>query len=33
LNESCQAPDGESWSKVAHIRWKEFIELWFRITR
>jgi hypothetical protein len=24
LNESCQAPDGESWSKIAHIRWKEF---------
>jgi hypothetical protein len=24
LNESCQSPDGESWSKIAHIRWKEF---------
>jgi Leucine-rich repeat (LRR) protein len=25
LNESCRAPDGESWPKIAHIRWKEFI--------
>ncbi|KAK1611101.1 hypothetical protein QYE76_034774 [Lolium multiflorum] len=24
LNESCRAPDGESWPKIAHIRWKEF---------
>ncbi|KAF7046630.1 hypothetical protein CFC21_055648 [Triticum aestivum] len=24
LKESCRAPDGESWPKVAHIRWKEF---------
>uniref|UniRef100_A0A8R7TXY8 Rp1-like protein n=2 Tax=Triticum urartu TaxID=4572 RepID=A0A8R7TXY8_TRIUA len=24
LNESCQAPDGESWPKIAHIRWKDF---------
>nr|ADM24944.1 Rp1-like protein [Brachypodium distachyon]ADM24948.1 Rp1-like protein [Brachypodium distachyon] len=24
LKESCRAPDGESWSKIAHIRWKEF---------
>ncbi|XP_051226218.1 putative disease resistance protein RGA3 [Lolium perenne] len=24
LQESCQAPDGESWPKIAHIRWKEF---------
>nr|UBY07003.1 NBS-LRR disease resistance protein [Dasypyrum villosum] len=23
LTESCQAPDGESWPKIAHIRWKE----------
>jgi hypothetical protein len=22
LKESCQ-PNGESWSKIAHIRWKE----------
>ncbi|VAH99772.1 unnamed protein product [Triticum turgidum subsp. durum] len=25
LKESCGAPDGESWPKIAHIRWKEFI--------
>uniref|UniRef100_A0ACD5W585 Uncharacterized protein n=1 Tax=Avena sativa TaxID=4498 RepID=A0ACD5W585_AVESA len=24
LKESCRAPDGESWPKIAHIRWKEF---------
>ncbi|XP_044444361.1 disease resistance protein RGA2-like [Triticum aestivum] len=24
LMESCQAPHGESWSKIAHIRWKLF---------
>ncbi|CAM0885459.1 unnamed protein product [Alopecurus aequalis] len=24
LTESCRAPDGESWPKIAHIRWKEF---------
>jgi hypothetical protein len=24
LSESCRAPDGESWPKIAHIRWKEF---------
>nr|UBY07164.1 NBS-LRR disease resistance protein [Dasypyrum villosum] len=24
LKESCQAPDGESWPKIANIRWKEF---------
>nr|ADM24943.1 Rp1-like protein [Brachypodium distachyon]ADM24946.1 Rp1-like protein [Brachypodium distachyon] len=24
LKESCRAPDGESWSKIAHIRWKQF---------
>jgi len=23
LTESCRAPDGESWPKIAHIRWKE----------
>nr|UBY07451.1 NBS-LRR disease resistance protein [Dasypyrum villosum] len=23
LRESCRAPDGQSWSKIAHIRWKE----------
>ncbi|XP_048547956.1 putative disease resistance protein RGA3 isoform X1 [Triticum urartu] len=23
LKESCRAPDGESWPKIAHIRWKE----------
>nr|UBY07506.1 NBS-LRR disease resistance protein [Dasypyrum villosum] len=22
LKESCQAPDGENWAKIAHIRWK-----------
>ncbi|XBI77258.1 hypothetical protein VPH35_070409 [Triticum aestivum] len=22
LKESCRAPDGESWPKIAHIRWK-----------
>ncbi|KAM0872379.1 hypothetical protein ACQ4PT_038771 [Festuca glaucescens] len=27
LKESCRAPDGESWPKIAHIRWKEFMEL------
>ncbi|KAM3406410.1 hypothetical protein ACQJBY_000480 [Aegilops geniculata] len=26
LKESCRAPDGESWPKIAHIRWKEFRE-------
>ncbi|KAF7046659.1 hypothetical protein CFC21_055678 [Triticum aestivum] len=25
LKESCRAPEGESWPKIAHIRWKEFI--------
>ncbi|XP_044959607.1 putative disease resistance RPP13-like protein 1 isoform X1 [Hordeum vulgare subsp. vulgare] len=25
LMESCQAPDGESWPKIAHIRWKTFV--------
>uniref|UniRef100_A0ACD5WL33 Uncharacterized protein n=1 Tax=Avena sativa TaxID=4498 RepID=A0ACD5WL33_AVESA len=25
LNQSCRAPDGESWPKIAHIRWKELI--------
>jgi hypothetical protein len=24
LKQSCPAPDGESWPKIAHIRWKEF---------
>jgi hypothetical protein len=24
LQESCRAPDGESWPKIAHIRWKDF---------
>jgi hypothetical protein len=24
LKESCRAPDGESWPKIAHIGWKEF---------
>ncbi|WVZ68593.1 hypothetical protein U9M48_017517 [Paspalum notatum var. saurae] len=24
LKESCRAPGGESWPKIAHIRWKEF---------
>ncbi|KAF8676664.1 hypothetical protein HU200_046899 [Digitaria exilis] len=24
LEKSCRAPDGESWPKIAHIRWKEF---------
>nr|ADM24966.1 Rp1-like protein [Oryza sativa Indica Group] len=24
LKKSCRAPDGESWPKIAHIRWKEF---------
>ncbi|XBI77275.1 hypothetical protein VPH35_070426 [Triticum aestivum] len=24
LKENCRAPDGESWPKIAHIRWKEF---------
>ncbi|XBI77217.1 hypothetical protein VPH35_070370 [Triticum aestivum] len=24
LKESCRAPDGESWPKIVHIRWKEF---------
>ncbi|KAF7046637.1 hypothetical protein CFC21_055655 [Triticum aestivum] len=24
LKESCRAPDGESWPKIAHIHWKEF---------
>ncbi|KAF7046662.1 hypothetical protein CFC21_055680 [Triticum aestivum] len=24
LKENCGAPDGESWPKIAHIRWKEF---------
>ncbi|EAY76060.1 hypothetical protein OsI_03988 [Oryza sativa Indica Group] len=24
LKESCRAPEGESWPKIAHIRWKEF---------
>jgi len=24
LEESCRAPDGESWPKIANIRWKEF---------
>ncbi|KAM3193398.1 hypothetical protein ACQJBY_070169 [Aegilops geniculata] len=24
LKDSCRAPDGESWPKIAHIRWKEF---------
>ncbi|KAM0872383.1 hypothetical protein ACQ4PT_038774 [Festuca glaucescens] len=24
LIESCLAPDGESWPKIAHVRWKEF---------
>jgi hypothetical protein len=23
LKESCRAPDGESWPKIAHIRWKK----------
>nr|UBY07527.1 NBS-LRR disease resistance protein [Dasypyrum villosum] len=23
LKESCRAPDGESWPKIAHIRWKD----------
>ncbi|XP_039808001.1 putative disease resistance protein RGA4 isoform X2 [Panicum virgatum] len=23
LTESCRAPDGESWPKIAHIRWKQ----------
>nr|UBY07141.1 NBS-LRR disease resistance protein [Dasypyrum villosum] len=23
LRESCRAPDGQSWSKIAHIRWKQ----------
>uniref|UniRef100_A0A0E0N3B6 Rp1-like protein n=1 Tax=Oryza rufipogon TaxID=4529 RepID=A0A0E0N3B6_ORYRU len=23
LKKSCRAPDGESWPKIAHIRWKE----------
>ncbi|EEC79076.1 hypothetical protein OsI_19664 [Oryza sativa Indica Group] len=22
LKESCRVPDGESWPKIAHIRWK-----------
>ncbi|KAF7092319.1 hypothetical protein CFC21_094816 [Triticum aestivum] len=26
LKKSCQAPDGESWPKIEHIRWKEFRE-------
>uniref|UniRef100_A0A8I7B423 Uncharacterized protein n=1 Tax=Hordeum vulgare subsp. vulgare TaxID=112509 RepID=A0A8I7B423_HORVV len=25
LKESCQAPNGESWPKIASIRWKEFM--------
>ncbi|CAO2197379.1 unnamed protein product [Urochloa humidicola] len=24
LMESCRSPDGESWPKIAHIRWKQF---------
>jgi len=24
LEKSCRAPDGESWPKIAHIRWKQF---------
>jgi len=24
LKESCRAPAGESWPKIAHIRWKQF---------
>uniref|UniRef100_A0ACD5VWK1 Uncharacterized protein n=1 Tax=Avena sativa TaxID=4498 RepID=A0ACD5VWK1_AVESA len=24
LKQSCRSPDGESWPKIAHIRWKEF---------
>ncbi|KAL6840869.1 hypothetical protein ACP4OV_029395 [Aristida adscensionis] len=24
LEDSCRAPDGESWPKIAHIRWKNF---------
>jgi Leucine-rich repeat (LRR) protein len=24
LKENCRAPDGESWPKISHIRWKEF---------
>lgn len=24
LEKSCRAPDGDSWPKIAHIRWKEF---------
>ncbi|RLM91244.1 hypothetical protein C2845_PM08G27550 [Panicum miliaceum] len=25
LTESCRAPDGESWPKIAHIRWKDIL--------
>ncbi|EEC68348.1 hypothetical protein OsI_36473 [Oryza sativa Indica Group] len=24
LKENCRAPDGESWPKIAHIRWKDY---------
>ncbi|KAE8798523.1 putative disease resistance protein [Hordeum vulgare] len=26
LQKSCRAPDGESWPKIEHIRWKRFTE-------
>jgi hypothetical protein len=27
LKNNCQEADGESWPKISHIRWKDFIEV------
>jgi hypothetical protein len=27
LKKNCQEADGESWPKISHIRWKDFIEV------
>nr|ACG24425.1 hypothetical protein [Zea mays] len=27
LMKNCQEPDGESWPKISHVRWKSFLPI------